>query len=148
MDWGQSLESKRWHRSSSNTILSFVGVDAQNAYMFPMRRVFLLLTMEQSINIISLLGGYMAYRPKDQKERVVHRLKIAQGHLKKVQQMVEEDAYCIDVIHQSQAVQKALKTIDSVILENHLKECVTDAISEGRTDEAVSEVMNVFKKAN
>ena len=74
----------------------------------------------------------MAYRPKDVKERIVHRLKIAQGHLKKVQQMVEDDVYCVDVIHQSRAVQKALKEVDNVLLENHLKCCVTDAIKAGR----------------
>ena len=87
----------------------------------------------------------MAYRPKDIKERIVHRLKIAQGHLKKVQQMVEDDTYCIDVIHQSQAVQKALKEVDTVILENHLKGCVTDAMKNGKQDEAIVEVMNIFK---
>ncbi len=90
----------------------------------------------------------MAYRPKDVKERVIHRLKIAQGHLKKVQQMVEDDVYCVDVIHQTQAVQKALKEIDNVILENHLKGCVTEAIKAGKRDEAIAEVMNVFKKTN
>jgi CsoR family transcriptional regulator, copper-sensing transcriptional repressor len=90
----------------------------------------------------------MAYRPKDIKERILHRLKIAQGHLKKVIQMVEEDSYCIDVIHQSQAVQKALKEIDNLTLEAHLKGCVSDAIKSGRQDEAVTEVMNIFKKSS
>ena len=88
----------------------------------------------------------MAYRPKDVKERIIHRLKIAQGHLKKVQQMVEDDVYCIDVLHQSQAVQKALKEIDNILLENHLNCCVTNAIKAGREKEAVTEVMNIFKK--
>jgi len=90
----------------------------------------------------------MAYRPKDTKERIQHRLKIVQGHLKKVQVMVETDVYCIDIIHQSQAIQNALKEVDNVILETHLKACVSDAIIEGRKDEAVTEVMNVFKKIN
>jgi len=62
--------------------------------------------------------------------------------------MVESDKYCIDVIHQSQAVQKALKQVDDLTLENHLKSCVVDAISAGRRDEAVSEVMQVFKKSS
>ena len=66
----------------------------------------------------------MAYRPKNIKERIVHRLQISQGHLKKIQQMVEDDMYCIDVIHQSQAVQNALKEVDSLVLEEHLKGCV------------------------
>ncbi|KXK09212.1 MAG: Copper-sensing transcriptional repressor CsoR [Microgenomates bacterium OLB22] len=88
----------------------------------------------------------MTYRPKDTKERILHRLKIAQGHLKRVMAMVEDDAYCIDVLHQSDAVQKALKEIDSVILEQHLKSCTADAIREGRSEEALEEVMNIFRK--
>lgn len=86
------------------------------------------------------------YRPKDTKERIIHRLKIAQGHLKKVRDMVENDQYCIDVIHQNQAVQKALKEIDTLTLENHLSGCVTDAIKNGNKDEAITEVMAVFKR--
>lgn len=89
----------------------------------------------------------MAYRPKDLHERIVHRLKITCGHLQKVKSMVENDAYCIDILHQSQAIQKALKEIDNLILENHLESCVTQAIKEGRQKEAITEVMNVFKKS-
>ncbi len=88
----------------------------------------------------------MAYRPKDTQERIIHRLKIAQGHLKKVIEMVQEDKYCIDVLHQSQAVQKALKQTDNLMLENHLKTCAIDAIGKGRKDQAIEEVMQVFKK--
>lgn len=88
----------------------------------------------------------MAYRPKDTQEKILHRLKIARGHLNKVIKMVEEQEYCIDVLHQSQAVQKALKETDNVMLENHLKTCAIDAIGKGRKNEAISEVMQVFKK--
>ena len=88
----------------------------------------------------------MAYRPKDTTDRILHRLKIAQGHLKKVIRMVEGDEYCIDVLHQSQAVQKALKEIDDLMLENHLKTCAADAIHKGKKEEAVKEVMSVFRR--
>lgn len=88
----------------------------------------------------------MSYRPKDTQERILHRLKIAHGHLNKVIKMVESDDYCIDVLHQSQAVQKALKETDNLMLENHLKSCVTDAINSGNQDEAIKEVLEVFKK--
>ena len=60
--------------------------------------------------------------------------------------MAEKDSYCIDIIHQSQAVQRALQEIDNLVLENHLKTCVSDAMHHGRKDEAIQEVMNVFKK--
>jgi CsoR family transcriptional regulator, copper-sensing transcriptional repressor len=86
------------------------------------------------------------YRPKDTQERILHRLQIAQGHLGKVINMVEKDEYCIDVIHQSQAVQRALQEADSVILENHLKTCVVDHIKKGETEASISEIMNIFKK--
>lgn len=86
------------------------------------------------------------YRPKDTQERILHRLKIVQGHLKKVIKMVEDDEYCIDILHQSQAIQKALKETDNLMLENHLKTCAADAIGQGKKDEAVAEVMQVFRK--
>lgn len=86
------------------------------------------------------------YKPKDTRERILHRLKITKGHLEKVLKMVEEDEYCIDILHQSQAVQKALEETDNLILENHLSTCAADAIQKGKKDQAIQEVMNVFKK--
>lgn len=86
------------------------------------------------------------FRPKDTQERVLHRLKIVQGHLGKVINMVQSQKYCIDVIYQSQAVQKALQEIDTLMLENHLKTCATEAIKNNRSKKAVSEVINVFRK--
>lgn len=88
----------------------------------------------------------MAYRPKDTQERILHRLKIAMGQMKKVISMVGEDQYCIDILHQSEAVQMALKEVDNLILEEHLQGCVVDSIKKGNSNEAVSEVMNVFRK--
>lgn len=88
----------------------------------------------------------MAYRPKDTQERIIHRLKIARGHLNKVIKMVEEDTYCIDVLHQMQAVESGLKETGNVVLENHLKTCVSDSIAKGKKDEAIAEIMQVFKK--
>ncbi len=88
----------------------------------------------------------MAYRPKDTHERISHRLKIARGHLDKVIKMINEDAYCIDVMHQMQAVESGLKETGNLLLENHLKTCVADAIGKGKKDEAISEIMQVFKK--
>ena len=87
------------------------------------------------------------YRPKDTQERIAHRLKISMGQLKKVIEMVESDKYCIDVIHQSQAIQKALKETDSLILENHLKTCAADAIRKGKGTKAVAEIMQIINKS-
>lgn len=61
--------------------------------------------------------------------------------------MVEDNEYCIDVIHQSQAVQHALRQTDEVILEDHLKTCVVDHIKKGNVKTSTEELMKVFKKS-
>lgn len=86
-------------------------------------------------------------KQKDIQERIVHRLKISLGHLKKVIAMSENQNYCMDILHQSQAVQKALKETDMLILENHLKNCTPHAIKEGQEEKAVSEIIELLRKA-
>jgi CsoR family transcriptional regulator, copper-sensing transcriptional repressor len=61
-------------------------------------------------------------------ENAIRRLKTAEGHLRGVQRMLDEDAYCIDVIRQIQAVQAALNKISKGILEQHLNSCVITAV--------------------
>ena len=85
------------------------------------------------------------HRSEDIERRIVHRLKIARGHLDKVIQMAQSQEYCIDVIHQSQAVQSALKQVDNLLLDNHLKTCVVSQLKEGK-EQAIDEVMEVFKR--
>lgn len=88
----------------------------------------------------------MAYRPKDTEERILHRLKIARGHIEKVIKMVESDEYCIDVLHQMRSVESGLKETGHVLLENHLNTCVIDDIKHGKSNKAIGEIMEVFKK--
>ncbi|MBI5151805.1 MAG: metal-sensitive transcriptional regulator [Candidatus Pacebacteria bacterium] len=83
---------------------------------------------------------------KTKKEDALHRLKIAHGHLEKIIEMVENDAYCIDVLTQTKAVQQALKKTDEVLLENHLSCCVVDHIKGGRAKQATDEIMKVFSQ--
>ena len=61
--------------------------------------------------------------------------------------MVGDGDYCIDIIHQSQAVQKALKETDSLLLKHHLNTCVVEDIKNGKRDKAIKEVLNVFEKS-
>lgn len=88
----------------------------------------------------------MAYRPKDTQERIIHRLKIAKGHLESIIKMVEDDTYCINILQQLQAVENQVKGTGNVVLENHLKGCVAEAITKGKKNEAIEEIMTVFKK--
>jgi CsoR family transcriptional regulator, copper-sensing transcriptional repressor len=86
--------------------------------------------------------------PKDRstKRRLLHRIKIARGHINKVVEMVESDQYCIEIVHQSLAVQAALREFDNAVLKNHLETCVVDSIKRGKSDEAVGEIMKVLEK--
>lgn len=69
------------------------------------------------------------------------RLRSARGHLDGVIRMVEEDRYCIDVLHQLSAVQGALDRVRRDILEAHLRGCVPEAVVEGRVDDVVDELL-------
>ena len=82
----------------------------------------------------------------DNQNKVIHRLKIAKGHLEKVVSMAEKGEYCIDIIHQSQAVQAALRSADKEVLENHLKTCVAESIKKGQDKKAIIEIMDVVNK--
>ena len=78
----------------------------------------------------------------------LRRLKIVEGHLKGVVRMVEEGAYCIDVIRQIQAVEAALNKVSAQILENHLNSCVITAIrgdSESERERVLKEIAEVFE---
>lgn len=85
------------------------------------------------------------------KTLLLNRARSIQGHMGAVVRMLEEDAYCIDIIKQSQAIEKALEKLNSLILEKHLNHCVTTAI---RSDEpaererVIGELMDVFETAS
>jgi CsoR family transcriptional regulator, copper-sensing transcriptional repressor len=77
----------------------------------------------------------------------LRRLKTVEGHLRGVIRMVEEDAYCIDVIRQIQAVEAALNKVSAQILENHLNSCVIEAIQGDNPTErkrVLKEITEVF----
>lgn len=62
------------------------------------------------------------------RKKMTRRIASASGHLKGIERMVEEDAHCVDVIRQIQAVKAALDKVSSLILDNHLQTCVAEAI--------------------
>lgn len=79
-------------------------------------------------------------------ESAANRLKIIEGHLRKVREMVEEGKYCLDIIQQSTAVQNALRKVDELLLDNHLRECVSQALKAGRGEKEIKELIEAFKK--
>ena len=81
------------------------------------------------------------------RKAVTQRLASAAGHISGVERMVEQEAYCIDVIKQIQAVQAALNKVNTMILDNHLRTCVTTAIQgddAGEREAVLEEITSVF----
>ncbi len=81
-------------------------------------------------------------------ENAIRRLKTVEGHLRGVIRMVEEDAYCIDVIRQIQAIEGALNKVSSRILEDHLNSCVITAIQgkdKKERERVLKEITEVFE---
>ena len=77
--------------------------------------------------------------------QVTNRLKTARGHLDAVLRMVDNDAYCPDVMKQLAAVQGSLERANRLVLRNHLETCVARAMREGRTDAIVEELMEALR---
>ena len=83
----------------------------------------------------------------DFKKDALKRISIAQGHLKKVEKMLKDDSYCPSVIHQSRAVQAALKKVDEIILHGHLHSCMLKDMHGAKSEKMVEEIVELFKKS-
>lgn len=84
------------------------------------------------------------------KTELLRRLKSISGHIKGVEKMVAEDAYCIDVIGQIQAIQAALNKVNVQILDDHLHSCVITAVrgdDAGERERMLNEIAGVFAKS-
>lgn len=78
------------------------------------------------------------------RDEALKRLTMIEGHLRGIRKMVDEDAYCVDVLKQTYAVQRAIEKFEQILLRDHLSHCVPDGIREGRDDEVLSELAELF----
>jgi DNA-binding FrmR family transcriptional regulator len=84
----------------------------------------------------------------EKKRELSNRLRSIEGHIRGIDRMVADDAYCMDILKQIKAVQQALERVSALTLENHLNTCVTTAIrsdDEVEKQRVVTEIMDVFK---
>ena len=79
------------------------------------------------------------------KQRLLRRLKIVEGQVRGLQEMIDKDAYCIDVITQTSAVKQALSGIEDSLMENHLGTCVVDQMQKGRQSASIAEILKVYR---
>ncbi len=75
----------------------------------------------------------------------LNRLRTVRGHLDGIIRMVEEDAYCVDLMKQVSAAQSSLEKVNRLILRNHLETCFSDAVNAGRGHAAIAELMDAVK---
>ncbi|MDQ3018419.1 MAG: metal-sensitive transcriptional regulator [bacterium] len=91
----------------------------------------------------------MTKETSDNKKDLIKRLRYVEGHVRAVAKMVEDDAYCMDVINQSHAVIEAMKKVNGLILEGYLGECAYDAVNSkdaAKRKAAVSELVKLYSK--
>ena len=88
---------------------------------------------------------------EQEKRDVMARLRSIEGHLRGIERMVEADAYCVDIIKQTLAVQRAIDKVNTLILGHHLKTCVTTAIQSNHPAErerVITELMDIFETSS
>lgn len=83
----------------------------------------------------------------DAKEKAGKRLNIIKGQLDGLQNMIENDEYCMDLLNQSLAIQNSLKSLDSVLFERHLKTHVSHQFK-NEEQKATAELIDLFKRVN
>jgi DNA-binding FrmR family transcriptional regulator len=74
------------------------------------------------------------------------RLKKIEGQIRGIMKMVEGEKYCIDIINQITAAEKALKGVSKIILRRHVESCVATAISMGKGKDAIDELVETIYK--
>lgn len=87
----------------------------------------------------------MNYIPDTSKKKIVRRLKIIEGQVRGLQEMIEKDVYCIDIITQTSAIKQALSNVEDLLLENHLGTCALRQMTSGQTGKAKKEILKVYK---
>jgi DNA-binding FrmR family transcriptional regulator len=81
---------------------------------------------------------------KTPKADVLKRLAYIEGHLKGIRKMVDEDQYCVDILKQTYAVKRAIDKLEGILLQGHLNCCVRTGFHEGRDQEMISELGELF----
>ena len=82
------------------------------------------------------------------KQDVLKRLSYIEGHLAGVRRMIQEDKYCPELLKQTFAVRRAIEKMEALILEGHLHTCVATGIRDGREDEVIGELLELYDLAN
>ena len=83
----------------------------------------------------------------EDKAELLGRLRRIEGQARGIQQMVEDDRYCLDIVQQIQALTSAAREVALLVMEDHLRECVTTAVKDDEGEAAIREMMAVLARA-
>jgi CsoR family transcriptional regulator, copper-sensing transcriptional repressor len=79
------------------------------------------------------------------KEKLARRLKIIEGQIRGLHEMINKDVYCIDIITQTSAVKQALSGIEDTLMEHHLSTCAVDQMQGGKSEKTKQEILKVYR---
>ncbi len=79
------------------------------------------------------------------KSKILARLRRIEGQTRGLQRMVDEEKYCVDILTQVASVQSALEQVSLLLMESHLRYCLTEAAQEGNGEEKVREMVDVLR---
>ena len=87
---------------------------------------------------------------EDIKTRALHRTSILEGQMRGVARMIENEEYCMDIITQSLAIQNSLRSLNKLLVENHVRTHVSDMFAAGgdQQEQAVHELIKVYELNN
>jgi DNA-binding FrmR family transcriptional regulator len=84
-------------------------------------------------------------RTEEEYKGLIHRLNRIEGQIRGIRRMVEENAYCTDILVQSSAVTAAVNAFNKELLANHIRTCVAEDIRQGK-DETIEDLVNTIQK--
>jgi DNA-binding FrmR family transcriptional regulator len=82
---------------------------------------------------------------KPSKQKLIRRLKIIEGQVRGLQEMLVSGTYCIDIITQTSAIKQALSGIEDSLMEGHLSTCALDQMKKGKEGKAIGEILKVYR---
>ena len=82
------------------------------------------------------------------RQDALKRLNYIEGHLAGIRRMIEEDQYCVDILKQTYAVRRAIEKLEALLLDGHLHSCVIEGVRDGREQQVVGELLELYELAS
>lgn len=89
--------------------------------------------------------GKKTIRSAEDKKKLITRVNKIKGQMEGISKMIEEDRYCSDILIQLSAIEKSVRSLSTVIFDNHMRSCVVEGIKQG-DDSKVDEIIDLFRR--